>query len=270
MLFTFTQAKPDELATVVEILNEAAAWLHQRHIRQWPEAFGSDDWRTARISRYITDQNTWLVKADTEPIATFSLTPTADPDYADGWPTGPEDALYIFRMAVRRAWSGNDLGGRILDWASSRALALGYHHLRLDCHRYNTSLQRYYERHAFRRVGTVVRTIDDNGQPYTRTSGALYDRPAGSIHQPKETTMPQTYDPTGEADIWQRAANMVASLKREPDPNDEINSWNTALEQASRALENEARGIRQREGMYYRVITGTENYQPLTSDPEPE
>ncbi|MFI9538287.1 hypothetical protein ACIG56_34280 [Nocardia fusca] len=67
------------------------------------------------------------------------------------------------------------------------------------------------------------------------------------------------YDPTGEAAIWSRAAELVASL-RTPEMSED---WNTALEQASRALDSEARGVRQGQGgLYYRVISGSD-YEPM-------
>jgi hypothetical protein len=66
------------------------------------------------------------------------------------------------------------------------------------------------------------------------------------------------YDPTGEAAIWQAASNLVADMK-----NDALSSdWNSALEQAARALESNALGIRQGSGMYHRVISGS-GYEPL-------
>ncbi|WP_306358973.1 MULTISPECIES: hypothetical protein [unclassified Nocardia] len=68
------------------------------------------------------------------------------------------------------------------------------------------------------------------------------------------------YDPTGEAAIWQAAANLVSEMKNDDNPE----GWNAAFTQAARALESEARGIRQGVGgMYYRQISGS-NYNPLT------
>lgn len=68
---------------------------------------------------------------------------------------------------------------------------------------------------------------------------------------------PSTYDPNGEAAIWEKAARLVASMKRDPDPNDTLDPWNTAITQAARALETEGRKIRQANGMYYRVLDGS-------------
>ncbi|MFE3322843.1 hypothetical protein [Nocardia sp. NPDC059195] len=67
------------------------------------------------------------------------------------------------------------------------------------------------------------------------------------------TTEPDRYDPTGAAAIWDRAAELVTAM-RDPELSTD---WNTGLEQAARALNNESRGIRQDGGMYYRTISGT-------------
>jgi GNAT superfamily N-acetyltransferase len=269
LLLTFDQAAADDLSVVLDILDEAARWLHEREIEQWPAQFGGvDDWRSARIAGYVNAGQTWLVRIGGEPVATFNLTDQADPDYVDGWPDGPGNALYIFRMAVRRVWAGRDLGSRILDWASSRAKREGVAWLRLDCHRHNRALQRYYEDRGFIHVGTLVRTIDDNGQPYTRGSGALYQRPAGAVqlfpHRGGDV-MSDRYDPTGEAAIWYQASQLVNSLKRYAEDDDQLRPWNSALDQAARMLENEGRGIRQTNGMYSRVISG-QHARPRADD----
>ncbi|GGM84170.1 hypothetical protein GCM10012275_63520 [Longimycelium tulufanense] len=186
-LVTIEQAQPRDADQVLALLDEAAAWLRSRGIHQWPERFtGRDDWRAKRIRAYIAAGQTYVVRADTALVACFTLS-GADPHFAHGWPDGPDNALYIYRMAVRRTWAGLDLGGRILDWAGARATTLDYRWLRLDCHRDNTALQRYYQARGFELVGTVVSTIDPTGNDnpdaatYTRGSGALYQRPASQI-----------------------------------------------------------------------------------------
>lgn len=267
MLLTVDQATPGDLPIVLDVLDEAAAWLREEGIQQWPAQFGGvADWRAARISGYIDDGNCWILRAGGDPVATFNLSAQADPDYADGWPDGPDAALYIFRMAVRREWAGRDIGAKILDWSSARAHAAGLSWIRLDCHRHNRKLQRYYETRGFIRVGTLVRVIDDSGTPYTRGSGALYQRPAGTINYPSPMgglAMTDIYDPQGEAAIWNQAASLIYGLKRS-DPGTE--QWNSALEQAARMVETEGRAVRQANGMYHRVICGT-NFQMSAEEP---
>ena len=180
MEICFRQAGPDDQVVVLEILNEAAEWLRLRGIEQWPAHFNTADWRSNRIGKYIDSGESWLVLVDGEPAATFNLTDQADPDYAAGWPDGTKNALYIYRMAVRRKWAGYDLGTFILDWAEARAACEDKAWLRLDCHRRNRTLQEFYERRGFARVNTLITTIDDRGTPYTRGSGALYQRPTAN------------------------------------------------------------------------------------------
>src|SRR4051794_27584140 len=95
-------ATPAELPTVLALLDEAAAWLRDRNIDQWPESFSSDaTWRTDRIRAYIEHGLTYLVRDDAgQPVGTFTLSPAADPQFAHGWPGGPGNAGYLFRMAV--------------------------------------------------------------------------------------------------------------------------------------------------------------------------
>jgi ribosomal protein S18 acetylase RimI-like enzyme len=260
---SFELARPNELQVVFDILDEAASWLDRRNISQWPARFsGVQDWRSERIAGHIEAGHTWLVRTNGEAIATFTLDDDADPDYARGWPDGANTGLYIFRMAVGRASSGQRVGTHILNWASKQAAEAGKRWLRLDCHRRNLALQHYYERHGFVRVGTLVSVIADGDQPYTRGSGALYQRPAGSIEFPDEDrqarSMTDRYDPTGEAAIWQAAAELVSALRRDDD-GPEASTWNAAIEQAARALDGESRGIRQRDGMYFRVISGNQH-----------
>ncbi|MGH3829227.1 MAG: GNAT family N-acetyltransferase [Pseudonocardiaceae bacterium] len=209
-----------------------------------------------------------MVRSNTTAVATFTLS-AADPDYADGWPDGPDTGLYIYRMAIRREFAGHDIGGHILNWSSTRATALGYRWLRLDCHRDNPALQNYYKARGFERVGTLIRVIDDpvsgdaNGR-YVRASGALFQRPASSIliscaeqNRVGSTVTFDRYDPHNEAAIWQDASDIAASLKTDNQPQDP-DAWNTALNQASRLLERQAMEIRQRNGMYYRPLTGND------------
>lgn len=183
MLIQVCQATADEFDDVLDVLDEAAAWLQERGIAQWPARFsGRGDWREDRLRSYATAGETWIARVDGVAMATFTLS-GPDPDYAHGWPDGPDDALYLYRMAVRRQYSGAGLGSRILDWCSATAAASRRKWLRLDCHRENHDLQRYYSDHGFDRVGTVVHTIPGTAttEPYVRGSGALYQRPTGTI-----------------------------------------------------------------------------------------
>jgi GNAT superfamily N-acetyltransferase len=247
------QARPGDLPVVLDILDDAAAWLRDQSIDQWPDSFSRDStWRIDRIRSYIEHGCTYLAKTgDGEAIATFTLSRAADPQFAYGWPGGPGRAGYIFRMAVRRTASGNGVGAAILDWAAGEVARWGRLWLRLDVHRYNKDLQRYYEGLGFVKVAEV--TAPDLSEPgRTRGSGALMQRPTGI----EETDMDkEKWDPDGTAAVWLEAANLVAAMRLERPPVSE-DAWNAALEQAARQLERHALEIKQENGMYYRALRG--------------
>ncbi|MEU0662015.1 GNAT family N-acetyltransferase [Streptomyces lavendulocolor] len=85
----------------------------------------------------------------------------------------PDSALYAHRIIVRPTSNVSGLGTALLDWASKRASKFGKEWLRIDAWKTNAKLGRYYESQGFEHV----RTVD---LPH-RNSGALYQRPAGSI-----------------------------------------------------------------------------------------
>nr|MDT0661933.1 GNAT family N-acetyltransferase [Micromonospora sp. DSM 115978] len=238
------QAQERDLSDVLAVLDDAATWLQERGIDQWPASFSRDaTWRTDRIRAYITQGLTYLVRDQHgAAVATFTLTAGADPQFAHGWPDGPDTGGYVFRMAVRRSAAGGKVGSRILDWAGREVGRWGRKWLRVDVHRRNPKLQRYYERHGFVKVAEV--TAPDLSAPgRIRGSGALMQRPA----EIGELDVTNRFDSHGTAAALVEAAMMVIQLRSDPPPPVE-DPWNTALEQAARSLETEASRIKQAGG----------------------
>jgi GNAT superfamily N-acetyltransferase len=133
-----------ELADVAAVLEDAAAWLNERGVRQWPSRFP-----VRLLQPAIESGETWLVRAGADVVATVTV------DHADAaWDDLPTDAAYVHRMAVRR--HGERLGTWMLDWVTQVAADEGRRAVRLDCVATNEGLCRYYEQQGFRRVGTVT------------------------------------------------------------------------------------------------------------------
>ena len=140
----FRIARPDQVADVLSVLDEAAAWLNERGFAQWPARF-EPSWVTDAISR----GETWLVEADGVIGATVTL------DWSDPlWADSEGSAAYLHRMAVRRQGAG--LGPVILDWAADVARQRGCGALRLDCVASNGRLRAYYEAAGFAHRGDVT------------------------------------------------------------------------------------------------------------------
>jgi GNAT superfamily N-acetyltransferase len=141
---TFQPASPAQAGDVLDVLNDAAAWLAQQGIRQWPARFQSS-W----IEAAIHHGETWLVTLGDTVAGTITL------DWADPiWNDTDGSAGYVHRMAVRRSVSG--LGTVILSWARDTARRHGRHALRLDCVASNHRLRTYYETAGFVHRGDVA------------------------------------------------------------------------------------------------------------------
>lgn len=179
-------ATSDDLGTVVELWEHAAAWLSRRGIDQWQYAPRRD-----RIMKNIAAGECWLVEDDGMPVATLTVDEYADEAF---WTAEEiaEPALYVHRMVVRRDASGSELGSAMLDWASQMARRRKKQWLRLDAWRDNPDLQGYYSSRGF----AHVRSVHVEG----RRSGALFQRPAGFVRRVgPELLDSEDHDSSGES-----------------------------------------------------------------------
>ena len=140
--FTVTWATPADAPAVESILEEAAAWLWGRGIRQWLPGEQRGAWLAARIAH----GDLYLARAGDEPAATLTL------QWSDEatWGATPDDAGYVHGFAVRRVYAGRGLGRALLTWAEGQTQAAGRAYLRLDCMAKNRALRAYYEGAGFR------------------------------------------------------------------------------------------------------------------------
>jgi GNAT superfamily N-acetyltransferase len=140
----FVVASPGQVDDVRRVLDEAAGWLRERGIEQWPSRFESS-WIEGAIGR----GETWLVEVDGLIAATVTV------DWSDAvWTGFPGDAAYLHRMAVCRRSAG--LGAIILAWAADVARDHERDALRLDCVASNGGLRGYYEAAGFVFRGDAV------------------------------------------------------------------------------------------------------------------
>jgi GNAT superfamily N-acetyltransferase len=260
--YRIRHASPQDLEACLELRVQAENALAAAGIVQWHDREHGREiitgWIDQGAMHVVTTQAGDI-------IACFALA-GADPAF---WTPAEavQPALYLYKFILRADRRGFGLGELLLDWCAQRAADTGARWLRLDCWRTNTGLHRYWLNHGFRQ-------LDIREHP-VRNSGALFERDAGTHLAPDtlraaitliDDTSPaltatapmrdtnDRYDPTGEAAVWNEAATLVTKLKT-PHPSTDPDAWNTALEQAARALENHGRAVRQAAGMYHRVIS---------------
>lgn len=149
-----TRATEQDQSLVLDILDEAAAWLRRRGIHQWPASF-----RPSVVLPAIEAGETFLACRRDEIVATVTV------DHADpAWSDRPGPALYVHRLACRRTFAGGGAG--VLSLLAQRAAVEG-RALRLDCVAANARLCRYYEELGFEARGEV----EVGGSPGQRSAG---------------------------------------------------------------------------------------------------
>ncbi|MFE1909639.1 GNAT family N-acetyltransferase [Streptomyces anandii] len=165
-----TTATPGDLEQLLAFRVEAASWI---------SALGSDQWRRPypadRLLATIESGTVFMLRDGEQTAGTITLTPEAE----EGLWTDEELAepsMFVNKLTVSRDYAGQNLGGRLLEWAGDRAYRSAAKWLRLDAWTTNARLQRYYLDQGFQHVRTVLEGNAVNGGP--RVSGWLAQRPA--------------------------------------------------------------------------------------------
>jgi ribosomal protein S18 acetylase RimI-like enzyme len=140
-------ASVGDLATVVALDEESAAWVRARGIDP-----GLPPRPLEQIYRErLASGEVYLAWLGAELVGMLTLQRTD----LRVWPEAPDDALYVHGLMVSRRHSGQRVGLRLLDWASIQVAAAGRTYLRLDCTASNPALRAYYERARFTYRGTI-------------------------------------------------------------------------------------------------------------------
>ncbi|WP_329411566.1 GNAT family N-acetyltransferase [Streptomyces sp. NBC_00704] len=165
-----TPAEPHDVAKLLAFREEAASWLRALGSDQWSRPYPAD-----KLLATIEAGTVFMLRDGHTTAGTITLTPDAE----DGLWTDEEltePSMFVNKLTVAREYAGQNLGGRLLDWAGDRACRAGARWLRLDAWTTNEALQRYYLERGFVHIRTVREGGAVNGGP--RVSGWLGQRPA--------------------------------------------------------------------------------------------
>src|SRR2546428_13310266 len=131
------RAQQGDLDTVLEILEEASLWLSSKGLES--------QWRPNPVFRQTIKDNiergeVYVVKAVEVTVGTITLQ-WNDKKF---WGDLPPEAGYIHKLAIKRSYSGQHLGLRMIQWAEAKARAEGKRYLRLDFFACNKTIRDYY------------------------------------------------------------------------------------------------------------------------------
>ena len=143
--FDLSFAAPEDALAVAAVLQEAARWITTWRSQLWdPELVG-----VAFVGPVIARGQMLTARAAGEIAGVLILLPE-DPHF---WPDRmPGEAVYLHKLAVRRAYAGLGLPAILIDHADGLAMAQGRHLLRLDC---DPPLAPFYVRLGFRQVDEI-------------------------------------------------------------------------------------------------------------------
>jgi ribosomal protein S18 acetylase RimI-like enzyme len=147
---TIISAQAGDLERYLDLLEEVADWLETRGVNQWPR--GNFRRSAEYYAQSIARQEVQLAFIDDQLVGTLRVLlrePIVWPEVVE------EDAIYVYNLAVRRAWAELGLGSLMLGWADARARVLGRRYVRLDCLSDNDFLRDYYTEAGFEERGEI-------------------------------------------------------------------------------------------------------------------
>jgi ribosomal protein S18 acetylase RimI-like enzyme len=172
----------DDMPIVVNLIDEASAWLRTKDTDQWAKPWPSRKARDNRVANGLRLKRTWLVvDHEDTPVATITCRRYPNQNL---WSRAEqlEQAVYVSRLIVARRHAGLGIGEALIDWAGKRAQKQWKAEwIRIDVWTTNNALRDYYEKRGFRFCREV---IFPEGTPWDERypSAALFQKPIDVIH----------------------------------------------------------------------------------------
>lgn len=157
--YTFRNDQPDDFLSV---LHELGQWLVDGGHEMW-------ELKTLTLENLVdeyTRDNCYVMYAEGQdgaeiPAATFILQ-WKDPLYYGDVPDNT--AGFIHKVAIRRAFAGQNLFQPMLGFCKAECLKRGIHEIQLETDATRPALMRFYERNGF--LPTYQKTIHEFGQTF--------------------------------------------------------------------------------------------------------
>jgi GNAT superfamily N-acetyltransferase len=146
--FKIVPAKPEDLDTVIGILDEAASWIIEQKL---PSVWKPGGFSRETFLEQISRSEVHIGFVDRKPAGTITLQ-WSDPVF---WGEQQPDSGYVHKLAVRPAYAGQKIGLKILKWAEDAARNAGKGFLKLNCLASDRKIRDYYEQAGFLYKGDV-------------------------------------------------------------------------------------------------------------------
>ncbi|HVI48831.1 MAG TPA: GNAT family N-acetyltransferase [Chitinophaga sp.] len=144
------KAEEQELSLILSMLKEAAEAIKNKGLDQWHMWLNPQPGHISWIDEGLKQTEFFIVNnEENEHIGMFRLSYT-DIRY---WGEQTDKSGYVHSLVVRKGFSGQNMGAKILRYVENLLVIDGYDLLRLDCNASNNWLCNYYENLGFKKVG---------------------------------------------------------------------------------------------------------------------
>lgn len=143
-----TKASIDDLASIMEIVIEAKAYLKSQNIDQWQDGYPNEE----GLKLDINNNSLYVVKDNDLIIGVFCMgdyEPTYDKIYNGQW-TSDSDYVVVHRFAVRNKYKGKGVAKYIFDYVKNK-----YDYIRVDTHPDNKSMIKCLYNNGFTYRGEI-------------------------------------------------------------------------------------------------------------------
>lgn len=150
MEFSFNHATDTDLSLILSLLKESAEALQQKGLQQWKVWLAPQKEQLNWIKSGLQNQEfLFATDASKNFVGMFRLS-SQDELY---WGIQRDRAVYLHSLLVKKEFSGQNIGSKIISQIETELQGKNIPLLRLDCHSGNQWLCNYYESLGFIRVG---------------------------------------------------------------------------------------------------------------------
>lgn len=150
MELIFKTSKEKDLSTILSLLKETAEAIQKKGLEQWKVWLSPNKDQINWIENGLQNREFYFVEnIESEPVGMFRLS-NSDELY---WGLQTDHAAYLHSLLVRKEFSGQNIGGKIISQIEKDLLNKGISLLRLDCHSGNHWLCNYYISLGFKQAG---------------------------------------------------------------------------------------------------------------------
>ncbi|MDR0199095.1 MAG: GNAT family N-acetyltransferase [Streptococcaceae bacterium] len=167
------QAQTEDAAAIMEVIEEARAFLKAAGSIQWQRQYPA----LSDIEADIAKRQGYILDVDGAVAGYAAVITGEEPAYTaitDGnWSNGSLDYVTIHRLAMSDKFRGQGLTHELFERIFEMMNARGYYDFRIDTHEHNAIMRHIFEREGFVKRGIVQ--IEGERWAYQREDVALSD-----------------------------------------------------------------------------------------------